>query len=242
VQLKPQIMNAPTTCGAAFDGIEEPVFASRRDAGVALAARLRALSECDRIVVGIANGGLEVGAEVAKILRQPLEAIVVQSISLDGDATAAPIGAVAEGEAAMIDRDAIIVVGADLADLRRRATLEAFVGRRRAATIRRGRPLDVDRCAVTLVSDMVTDGLVELAALGLLRKLGAERIVLATPVAPEGTLVQLAAEFDAAASVVRSLAPAPPSAWFGDARPLSDAEARRLRRSTPAWRTVFAHG
>lgn len=221
----------------AVGGSEEVPFASRRAAGAALAARLRALHEPNRIVVGIANGGLEVGAEVAKMLGQPLEALVVQSLFVDDATGSKPIGAVAEGEAARIDRDA--VGGADLAELRRRAAVAARVGRKRAATIRRGRLLDVERCAVTLVSDVVTDGLVELAALGLLRRFGAERIVLATPIAAAATLVRLAAEFDAVVSVVRSPTPFGARGWFTQARVLSDEEASGLRRSSPPWRMMF---
>jgi putative phosphoribosyl transferase len=58
----------------------EPLFVDRRDAGRELAAALAAERGPDTVVVGLARGGVEVAAEVARVLGAPLDAVAVRKV------------------------------------------------------------------------------------------------------------------------------------------------------------------
>ena len=75
-----------------------PLFHDRRDAGVRLAGALEAEVEAaPRLVaVGLARGGVEVAAEVARALRIPLDALAVRKVGHPGQPEYA-LGAVAPG-------------------------------------------------------------------------------------------------------------------------------------------------
>lgn len=60
--------------------VRAPLFEDRHDAGRSLARRLIHLSGAGVQVYGVARGGVPVAAEVARILRAPLDAIAVCAI------------------------------------------------------------------------------------------------------------------------------------------------------------------
>jgi putative phosphoribosyl transferase len=63
----------------ATDAARPRVFLDRRDAGRALARRLRAERLGDGVVVGLARGGV-VAAEVGRELGLPLDALAVRTV------------------------------------------------------------------------------------------------------------------------------------------------------------------
>ena len=75
-----------------------PLFHDRRDAGVRLAHALEAELEAATgpVVVGLARGGVEVAAEVARALRIPLDALAVRKVGHPAQPEYA-LGAVAPG-------------------------------------------------------------------------------------------------------------------------------------------------
>jgi len=99
-------------------------FADRRDAGRRLATLLFGFRYEDPIVVGIAPGGMPVAAEVAGALQAPLEIVVVRELVVPENPEH-PIGALAEGEIAIIDDEAVRRQGLSTAQL------DAMVGRAR---------------------------------------------------------------------------------------------------------------
>ena len=77
-------------------------FNDRFDAGRHLAGALQSFAGTDAVVVGLARGGVEVGAAVAAALRLPLRALVVRKIGAPRNPELA-VGAVSETGEQWID-------------------------------------------------------------------------------------------------------------------------------------------
>jgi putative phosphoribosyl transferase len=171
-------------------------FANRRDAGRRLAEALRGLADPEMVVLALPRGGVPVGYEVARALAAPLDIVLVRKLGAPSNPEYG-IGAIAEGGIRFVRRDEVELIGIGEAEL------EALVERETAELERRQRlyrgerePLPVAGRTVLLVDDGIATGGTAVAAGRALRARGAERIVLAVPVAPPGTRVRLAADFD----------------------------------------------
>ena len=77
-------------------------FASREDAGRRLACHLLENSVDGEVVLGLPRGGIVVAAEVARVLRRPLDALVVRKIGHPFHREFA-VGAMAEGDVVILD-------------------------------------------------------------------------------------------------------------------------------------------
>ena len=112
-------------------------FRDRADAGRRLAARLGHLAGGRPVVLGVPRGGVPVAAEVARSLRAPLGVIGVRKVGAPIQPELA-IGAVAEGDVAVIDREAARLTGVGPEEL------ERLVAARRAELAERLRALRGD--------------------------------------------------------------------------------------------------
>jgi len=171
------------------------IFADRVEAGERLGAALRHLTRSDPVVLAIPRGGVIVGEAVARTLDAPLDVVVPRKIGAPGNPELA-IGAVAPGIRVL---DARMVRGLGVSDAyldREIAAQEAEIERRQLA-YRQGRPPQpVEGRTAIVVDDGVATGSTAVAALRWARRQGAERVVLAVPVAPPQSLDRLGAEVD----------------------------------------------
>jgi predicted phosphoribosyltransferase len=171
------------------------IFADRVEAGERLGAALRHLTGSNPVVLAIPRGGVIVGEAVARTLDAPLDVVVPRKIGAPGNPELA-IGAVAPGIRVL---DARMVRGLGVSDAyldREIAAQEAEIERRQAA-YRGGRPPQpVEGRTAIVVDDGVATGSTAVAALRWARRQGAERVVLAVPVAPPQSLDRLGAEVD----------------------------------------------
>ncbi|HEV7955995.1 MAG: phosphoribosyl transferase [Microbacteriaceae bacterium] len=158
------------------------MFADRTDAGKHLAKQLAHLRGRDVIVLGLPRGGVPVAAEVAAVLDSPLDVLVIRKLGAPGN-TEYAIGAIGEGGVRVVDEKAAARIGAtalQAVEDRERAELA-----RRLARYRPGKDLlDLRGKTVVIVDDGVATGSSASAACQVARRLGAERVVLAVPVAP----------------------------------------------------------
>ncbi|SNT60926.1 putative phosphoribosyl transferase [Asanoa hainanensis] len=178
-------------------------FRDRADAGRRLANRLDHLRGCDAVVLGVTRGGVPVALEVARALDLPLDVVVVERIQ-DPFVSAVTLGAVAEGGISVFDDSALssawISEGAFGALV---AGLVAEV-ERRARAVRAGRAsLMLARRTALLVDDGVATGATALAAVRTVRARGAQRVVLAVPVAEADAMASLDDEVDETVCVDR---------------------------------------
>lgn len=174
------------------------MFADRTDAGRQLAELLSPLRAQRPIVFALPRGGAPVAAEVAKVLRAPLDLVLVRKLGAPGQPELA-IGAVVDGAKPIMILNEDIVRGlhvtpAAIAGLRD-AELE-IIERRRKSYFKGRPPLPAAGRAVIVVDDGLATGATARAAVKALRQQGASRVMLAVPVAPPQTLQNLALECD----------------------------------------------
>ena len=170
------------------------IFADRQDAGERLAQALRHL-EANGLVLAIPRGGVIVGDVVARELGVPLDVVVPRKVGAPGNPELA-IGAVAPG-IRVLDTRMVRALGVSERYLEREiATQEAEIERRQQV-YRGGRPSQpVSGRVAIVVDDGVATGSTAVAALRWARAQGAERVVLAVPVAPPQTIDRLRVEAD----------------------------------------------
>jgi putative phosphoribosyl transferase len=172
-----------------------PIFTDRADAGRRLAERLKARSYDAPIVLALPRGGVPVGFEIAKALAAPLDVLLVRKIGAPGHEEFA-LGAVVEG-----DRPIVVVneqMPADYAAyVEREAARQIEEIARRRTLYRGGRPLvRIAGRTVIVVDDGVATGATFRAALKALRRMHAEKVVAAIPVAPAESLAAIVAQAD----------------------------------------------
>jgi len=160
-------------------------FADRADAGRRLAERLRSVDPplVAPVVVAIPRGGVEVGAEIARELAAPLDAVIVRKLGA-ADQPELAIGAIAEGGVEwLVPWANLYAYGGDphLAAERARQGKEL---ERRLALVRAVRPVEplAGRDAI-LCDDGIATGATFHAAVEALRRRGPRSIVAAVPVA-----------------------------------------------------------
>jgi putative phosphoribosyl transferase len=223
-----------------------PAFADRAEAGVRLAAAVRAAigkftnTDVERSVVfAIPRGGVAVAAGVARCLGAPLEVIVVRKIG-HPQAPEFGLGAIAEGGEPVFDDAALAQAGLRAADLAGVVEKERAELARRIAVYRGADRGDGDEAAARqsgrlaiVVDDGLATGVTARAALrAVAGRLGsaqaAPRTVLAVPVAAAGSLDAINAEAGEVVTVVTARRLRSVGEWYADFGQLTDADVLTL--------------
>jgi putative phosphoribosyl transferase len=203
-------------------------FRDRVDAGRQLADRLTRLADEEPVVVGLPRGGVPVATEIARELKAPLDIVLVRKVGAPHRSELA-VGAVGEDGVTVRNRGILDELGLSWEDLEEQVRRERAEVIRRAHSLRPNRPrVELTDRTVIIVDDGIATGSTVVAAMRVVRSLGARRIVLAVPVAPADTLAQLS---ELADEVVCLLTPARFRAvgqWYSDFRQVPDDEVRAL--------------
>jgi len=199
------------------------IFADRVDAGARLADALERFVADPCVVLAIPRGGVVVGEVVARALGAPLDVVVPRKIGAPSNPELG-IGAIAPG-VRVLDPRMIELLGVTDDYLEREIeTQEREIERRERVYRGQRPPLDVRGKIAIVVDDGVATGGTAIAAVRWARAAGAERVVLAVPVAPGRSMARLRDEAD---EVVVLSAPDPFSAvgeWYRSFRQTSDRE------------------
>lgn len=204
-------------------------FRDRADAGRALAARLTHLRAADPVVVGLPRGGVPVAAVVAAALGAELDVVLVRKIGAPEREELA-VGAIGEDGVTVRNEAVLRELGISWDDLADRIEHERAEIRRRAAILRPGARPDLSGRTVILVDDGIATGATVVAALRVLRDLGAMRVVLAVPVAPPDSLAALAPLADEVVCPVTPRRFAAVGQWYDDFTQVPDEQVRTLLR------------
>lgn len=176
--------------------MDGPRFRDRVDAGRALARALASHRDRHPLILGLPRGGIPVAWEIADALRAPLDVLVVRKLGLPWQPEFA-FGAVGEGGISVVDRSVCAAAGLTDADVDAIIQRESAEVARRVTMFRGGHPMaDVADREVIIVDDGMATGSTVLAAVEVLRRLGATRIVVAVPVASMQAAESVARQVD----------------------------------------------
>jgi putative phosphoribosyl transferase len=189
-------------------------FADRAAAGRAVGARLELVlgplvrrsagrsAQLPPVVLGIPRGGVPVAAEVARILRAPLDVLVAHKVGAPGEPELA-VGAVATDGTARMEPWAREAGIADETTFARAAAAELGRARAREVDLRDGRaPIELaGRTAIVIDDGMATGSTMHVAVLAA-RAAGASRVVVAVPVASSEAVSALERVADDVVAVV----------------------------------------
>ena len=172
------------------------IFRDRADGGRQLATKLERYRTQRPIVLGLTRGGVPVALEVAHALGAELDVVVVRKLGAP-ECPEYAIGAIAEGGAVYVNREAQREVGLDDEEVAALGEREAIEIARRVRAYRGGRPMpELAGRTVIVVDDGVATGATARAAARAARQRGALRVVLAAPVIAAASEAELRSEFD----------------------------------------------
>lgn len=172
------------------------LFKDRQEAGQKLAKILEDFKGKNAIVLVLPRGGVVVGAEIARVLDLPLDVIVTRKIG-SPESEEYAIGAIdIDGDSVWNDEELRSVNKEWLAQKIQKEKEEA---KRRFDLYRQGRaPLDLKGKIAIIVDDGIATGLTIKSAIRYAKKLGVQRVVVASPMAPQETVDDIKKEADEA--------------------------------------------
>jgi putative phosphoribosyl transferase len=205
-------------------------FHDRADAGRRLADRLTAWQDEDVVVLGLPRGGVPVAAEVAVVLRAPLDVVVVRKLGVPFHHELA-MGAVGEGGVLVIDESVVRSAGLDRGDVDDVAARERLELERRSALFRGARDrVPVAGRAAIVVDDGIATGSTMRAACRVVRAQGALRVLVAAPVGAPDALRRLAREADEVVCLESPMRFRSVGEWYDDFAQTADDEVLELLR------------
>ncbi len=174
------------------------MFRDRDEAGKRLAREVAALQPADPIVLALPRGGVPVAAAVADALQAPLDVLIVRKVGAPGNPELA-VAAIVDGDPPdiVLNREIVEAYGLDEDELRvlvrqERPELE----RRRGAYRGTRRPLSLRGKTAIVVDDGAATGTTMKVAIRGLKRRGPREVVVALPVAPHDTVLELEREAD----------------------------------------------
>jgi predicted phosphoribosyltransferase len=192
-------------------------FATREDAGRKLARYLEDLKLRADLVLGLPRGGVVVAAEVARLLRLPLDVLVVRKIGHPRHREFA-VGALAEPDVVILDTLAIQNTGVVEQELNEIIDEELVRLREYQGKFEHDRIVELAHKQVVLVDDGLATGATMEAAVKSARERQAREVIVAVPVASDNAMARIGRvadrvlalvvdpEFDAVGRYYRSFA------------------------------------
>jgi putative phosphoribosyl transferase len=204
--------------------LAKPLFLDRTDAGRRLGEALLDERGPDRVVVGLARGGVQVAAEVARALEAPLDVVAVRKVRYPGQPEYA-LGAVTPGDGVYV-RGPNGLTDEQVAQAVATAKDQALELDRRLHARRAS--MSLEQKTAILVDDGLATGATMIAAARWAKAAGAGRVVAAVPVAAADSVRLLRREVD---DVVALHAPHrffAVAAWYGRFPQLDDDDVLQL--------------
>jgi putative phosphoribosyl transferase len=204
-------------------------FRDRTEAGRLLADKLAEYANRkDLLILALPRGGVPVAFEVAKALNAPLDIMVVRKLGVPGHEELA-MGAIAPGGVRVFD--AGVVQQSHVSS----STIDAIIVKEqtemeRRETVYRGNAptADVHGKIVILVDDGLATGSTMRAAVTAVKRGQPEKIVIAVPTAPPGSVNELRTEVDEVVACITPRLFFGVGEWYQKFNQVSDEEVRAL--------------
>jgi putative phosphoribosyl transferase len=179
------------------------------------------------LVLGLPRGGVPVAAAVAAALGAPLDVLVVRKVGVPGQPELA-MGAVAAGGIEARNAEVLAFLPDAARQFERVAAQELAEVARREHAYRGSRPsLELAGRTVVLVDDGIATGSTMEAAVRACRAGGAQRIVVAAPVAAPQSLAALRPLADQVVCPMQPAAFMAVGRWYDSFPQLEDEDVRR---------------
>ena len=174
----------------------EMIFADRVEAGRKLASELEDYSVKDGIVLAIPRGGVVVGYEIAHKLKIPMDIIIPRKIGAPYNPELA-IGAMTEDGTIILDEKLVDYLNVSEAYIKEESEKQRSEIKRRLKIYRGETPYpNLENRDVIITDDGIATGSTMKAALASVRRKGAKLVVIAVPVSPPSTIIDLKNEAD----------------------------------------------
>jgi putative phosphoribosyl transferase len=173
-------------------------FKDRSDAGRKLAKALGQYKDQQPVILALPRGGVPVAAEVAAVLKAPLDLILVRKVGVPFQPELA-MGAVVDGGAPLIVRNEDVIQLAGIQESEFKAVCDGElveIERRRQRYLGSRERVDVSGHTAIVIDEGVATGATTRAALRATRMRNPKRLVLAVPVAPTDNSAELRNEAD----------------------------------------------
>lgn len=205
------------------------LFRDRKHAGQILAARLsRYHGVSNLLVCALPRGGVVVGFQVAEVLNAPLDVLVVRKLGVPGQEELA-MGAIASGGIRVLRGDVIESLGISPKVIQAVTAKEKHELARRESVYRgHAFPLKIRARTVILVDDGIATGSTISAAASAIREQQPKQLVIAVPVAPQSTCLDLESQADQIVCVAQPQSFRAIGEYYEDFRQISDDEVRDL--------------
>jgi putative phosphoribosyl transferase len=173
-------------------------FSDRRAAGRLLAKRLAKRNFVAPVVLALPRGGVPVAVEIARVLKAPLDIVLVRKIGVPSQPELAAAAVVNGGDPEVVaNEDVIKLAGVTPDDLTRGTKRElAEIERRRRIYLQGLDRVPLEGRTIILVDDGIATVASIRAALQALRRKRPKALILAVPVAPAETVDALKSEVD----------------------------------------------
>ena len=205
------------------------LFKDRREAGRRLSAKLAGIrSDVPPLLLALPRGGVPVAAEVADALGIPMDVLIVRKLGVPGHEEYA-MGAIASGGVMVLNHKVVAQMGISLDAVERVITLETRELERRERMFRGARPMPrTEGRTVIVVDDGIATGSTMSAAVQLLHKQRAVRVLVATPVAAADSARRLRSEADEVITLIEPEDLGSVGRWYRDFSQTGDDEVRDL--------------
>lgn len=173
-------------------------LSTRKEAGRRLAQRLTAYRGQDVVVLALPRGGVPVAAEIAHALNAPLDLLFVRKIGMPWQSELAYAAVVDGDPPEVVVNDEVARIAPMSASELAKAVHEevAEIERRRKVYMAGRAPIDVAGRVAIVVDDGLATGTTAKAALKALSRRQPSKLILAVPVAPQETLIEMNALVD----------------------------------------------
>ncbi len=200
------------------------ILENRKQAGHLLSERLVKYKGTDSYILALPRGGVPVAAEIASTLGLPLNILAVRKIGAPFQQEMA-IGAVCENRDPIWMHSILSKLGLQPDDMGKAVIKERNKIRQQIEIFRHGRSLEnLSNRNVILVDDGLATGATLFAAIDYIKESGARKVIVAVPIAAEGSLEKIKLRVDdfVALKIVKNLGSV--GEWYHDFSQVSNAE------------------
>ncbi|MEK2646251.1 alpha/beta fold hydrolase [Bdellovibrio sp. BCCA] len=203
-------------------------FAGREEAGRLLGEKLISLKDQNPVVLAIPRGGVPLAFEIAKMLKSPLDLLMVKKIGAPRQPELA-VGAVSEDGEPLFNDSVIKFLSLKKTYLNQAAKQKTSEIQEQLKKFRGSKKTEnVKNKTVIIVDDGIATGATLLAAIQFLRKKEPKKIIVAAPVAAKETVEKIKKVADDVICLMTPENFVAVGLWYEDFTQVSDEEVIRL--------------